>query len=384
MNNIQVNIFLILLIAYKVYSSCLMASKELGDQCSLYCYQVVKPLLQYVNTTTTMTQEQNELQQTIKVQAETIKNLNELMKSKDMQLMQQNKSIQLSESHALNQQKLIDEYKMQSELNSRFYESCQRRNRNQQNLYENLSKSFKTLNQNQQKLIDQFQVQLSNLKSEIQSKDNKITKSENLNTNVSSCLRKMTGIHVITLPDAQPFIVSCESNWIEAGTGWTVIQRRKDGSVDFNRTWSEYKEGFGDLGGEFFLGLEKLHLLTQSKPHELYILLGDFKHETRYARYNNFVIGNETEFYKLEELGIYSGNAGDALSCHKNKPFSTVNKFHHSGSNPCAKKYNSGWWFYDNDDTSCSVMEGVLRKAGVHRAGTIFYDDIDIIGCYMW
>ncbi|XP_051858412.1 ficolin-1-like isoform X2 [Drosophila albomicans] len=337
MNIIQVNIFLILLIAYQVNSSCLMASKELGDQCSLYCYQVVKPLLQYVNTTTTMTQEQNELQQTIKVQAEKIKNLNELMKSKDMQLMQLNKSIQLSESHA----------KMQSELKSRIDKSCQRRNRNQQNLYENLSKSFKTLNQNQQKLIDQFQMQLSNLKSEIQSKDNKITKSENLKTNVSSCLRKMTGIHVITLPDAQPFIVSCESNWIEAGTGWTVIQRRKDGSVDFNRTWAEYKEGFGDLGGEFFLGLEKLHLLTQSQPHELYILLGDFEHKTRYARYNNFVIGNETEFYKLEELGIYSGNAGESLSAHKNKKFSTVNKFHHSGSNPCAKNYNSGWWFFN-------------------------------------
>ena len=41
-----------------------------------------------------------------------------------------------------------------------------------------------------------------------------------------------------------------------------MVQRRQDGSVDFNRTWLEYEDGFGKLTGEFWYGLKAHHCLT--------------------------------------------------------------------------------------------------------------------------
>ncbi|XP_034098911.2 fibrinogen C domain-containing protein 1-like [Drosophila albomicans] len=153
--------------------------------------------------------------------------------------------------------------------------------------------------------------------------------------------------------------VSCESNFPGAGTGWTVIQRRKDGTINFNRTWSEYKEGFGDLRGEFFIGLDKLHLLTQSQPHELYISLGDFSNETRYARYNNFVIGSETEDYRIKDLGTYSGDAGDSLADHKYR-FSTPDK--DFTYDKCPPYFSSGWWFSNIGCYSCNLNGKYIQE----------------------
>lgn len=44
-----------------------------------------------------------------------------------------------------------------------------------------------------------------------------------------------------------------------------MVQNRYEGSVDFYRDWHDYKHGFGNIGGEFWLGLEKLHILTNYK-----------------------------------------------------------------------------------------------------------------------
>ncbi|XP_078576487.1 fibrinogen C domain-containing protein 1-B-like [Branchiostoma floridae x Branchiostoma japonicum] len=72
------------------------------------------------------------------------------------------------------------------------------------------------------------------------------------------------------------------------GGGWTVIQRRQDGSVPFNRTWEEYKLGFGNLSGEYWLGNENIHLLTKRKNYKLRVVLEDFSGATRFAEYSTF------------------------------------------------------------------------------------------------
>lgn len=73
-----------------------------------------------------------------------------------------------------------------------------------------------------------------------------------------------------------------------AGGGWTVIQRRQDGSVDFNRTWNEYKEGFGDLHGEFWLGNENIHKMTNQGDYSLRIDLEDWNNKHKHAFYQVF------------------------------------------------------------------------------------------------
>ena len=91
-----------------------------------------------------------------------------------------------------------------------------------------------------------------------------------------------------------------------AGGGWTVIQKRIDGSVDFYRGWADYKNGFGNLNGEFWLGLDKIHRLTKSIKNRLRVDLEDTKGKTAYAEYDMFAVTSERTKYQLG-LGTYSG-----------------------------------------------------------------------------
>jgi len=153
------------------------------------------------------------------------------------------------------------------------------------------------------------------------------------------------GIHLIHLPGFLPFLVPCEGQ-TAAGPGWTCIQRRLDGSVNFYRNWDAYSKGFGKLNGEFFIGLEKLHRLTSSQPHELYISIRRFGGETSYAHYDDFLIGSEEEGYELKLLGHYQGNASDALRTHDKMKFSTYDRdndaFTHMN---CAEHHQGAWWY---------------------------------------
>ncbi|XP_029968842.1 fibrinogen-like 2a isoform X1 [Salarias fasciatus] len=134
------------------------------------------------------------------------------------------------------------------------------------------------------------------------------------------------------------------------GGGWTVIQQRLNGSVSFNRTWAEYKKGFGNLRGEFWLGNDHIHMLTKAKDMVLRIELEDFEGVREYAKYDQFYVSNEFLRYRLSISG-YSGTAGNAISFNKNfnhdqKFFSTPdrdNDMYPSGN--CGSYYSSGWWF---------------------------------------
>lgn len=105
--------------------------------------------------------------------------------------------------------------------------------------------------------------------------------------------------------------------------GWIVIQNRFDGSTDFFRSWTEYKNGFGNIAGEFWLGLDKIHELTSSQIHELSIEMEDFGGVKMHARYSGFAISGEANSYALSVLGKFSGDAEDSLKIHAGMKFST-------------------------------------------------------------
>ncbi|KAL1398188.1 hypothetical protein pipiens_002418 [Culex pipiens pipiens] len=73
-----------------------------------------------------------------------------------------------------------------------------------------------------------------------------------------------TKVYQLRLPlRATPIDVFCDMELLDGG--WLVIQHRFDGSVDFNRSWAEYRDGFGVVGpsSEFWLGLEAVFQLTK-------------------------------------------------------------------------------------------------------------------------
>ncbi|KAL7740826.1 hypothetical protein ACLKA6_013676 [Drosophila palustris] len=155
---------------------------------------------------------------------------------------------------------------------------------------------------------------------------------------------KFTGIYDILIPkfSSQPVKVACDA--LTRGGGWTIILSRLDGSVDFYRNWTEYQKGFGDLNGEFFLGLDKIHALTADRNQELLVILEDFDGDERYETYDAFAIGNEDRLYELHTLGKANGTAGDSLSRHLHMNFSTFDHGGRSGRK-CAVDFTGAWWY---------------------------------------
>ena len=154
--------------------------------------------------------------------------------------------------------------------------------------------------------------------------------------------------------------VYCDT--VTAGGGWLVIQRRIDGSVDFNRYWSEYEEGFGNLPvddkdttGEFWIGLRSLHCLTSQGQWELridYMLSNKTK---GYLSYHQFRVGSASDDYQLSISG-FSGNTTDPINSDHSVniiKFTTRDQDNDKWGLNCAVHYrggNAGGWWYN----SCS------------------------------
>ncbi|KAM6976099.1 LOW QUALITY PROTEIN: angiopoietin-related protein 2-like [Tautogolabrus adspersus] len=146
--------------------------------------------------------------------------------------------------------------------------------------------------------------------------------------------------------------------------GWTVIQRRQDGSVNFFRNWETYKQGFGNIDGEYWLGLENIYWLTNQGTYKLLVTMEDWTGRKTFAEYASFRLEPESDFYKLR-VGRYHGNAGDSLTWHNGKQFTTLDRDHDIYAGNCAHYQKGGWWY---NACAHSNLNGVWYRGGHYKS----------------
>uniref|UniRef100_A0A8B9URQ0 Tenascin n=1 Tax=Anas zonorhyncha TaxID=75864 RepID=A0A8B9URQ0_9AVES len=152
-----------------------------------------------------------------------------------------------------------------------------------------------------------------------------------------------SGLYTIYLNGdrTQPLQVFCDM--AEDGGGWIVFLRRQNGKEDFYKNWKSYAAGFGDPNDEFWIGLENLHKITSQGQYELRVDLRD-RGETAYAVYDKFSVGDSKTRYRLRVDG-YSGTAGDSMTYHNGRSFSTFDKDNDSAITNCALSYKGAFWY---------------------------------------
>ncbi|KAK7933208.1 hypothetical protein WMY93_004104 [Mugilogobius chulae] len=139
----------------------------------------------------------------------------------------------------------------------------------------------------------------------------------------------------------QPLQVFCDMT--TDGGGWIIFLRRQSGKVEFFRNWKNYTAGFGDMNDEFWLGLSNLHKITAGGQYELRVDLQD-KGETAYAQYDKFSVSEPRTRYKVH-VGGYSGTAGDSMTYHHGRPFSTYDHDNDIAVTNCALSYKGAFWY---------------------------------------
>ena len=134
-----------------------------------------------------------------------------------------------------------------------------------------------------------------------------------------------------------------------------LVQQNISGSYFFNRSWAEFKVGFGDPSDNYWLGNELLSRLTRNNGYKLkFDLQSRNTSKWYYAEYSTFRVLTEADNYKLKVAG-YSGNAGyNAFGGHHNgMMFSTYDRDNDQSSGNCVANDGGGFWLHDC--SACNV-----------------------------
>ncbi|XP_020756536.1 angiopoietin-4 isoform X2 [Odocoileus virginianus] len=169
----------------------------------------------------------------------------------------------------------------------------------------------------------------------------------------------VSGVYTIRVANmTKPRKVFCDME--TKGGGWTLIQRRENGNENFQRNWTDYKEGFGNPAGEHWLGNEVVYQLTSRGTYSFRVELQDWEGNEAYAQYDRFQLGSERQLYRLSLKG-YSGTAGRQSTQSNN--FSTLDADNDNCPCKCAQFLSGGWWF---DACGLSNLNGIYYPVGQH------------------
>ncbi|XP_053879937.1 angiopoietin-2 isoform X3 [Malaclemys terrapin pileata] len=286
---------------------------------------------------------------------------NEITKLQEKNSFLEKKVLDMEDKHTLQLQSIKDEKDQLQVLVSR-----------QNSIIEELEKQLVTATVNnsvmqkqQHDLMETVHNLLTMIATPNSAKNNFVAKEEQIR--FKDCAEAFksglttSGIYALTVPNsAEEKKTYCDME--SSGGGWTVIQRRKDGSVDFHRTWKEYKMGFGDPAGEYWLGNELVSQLTNQKRYVLKIHLKDWEGNEAYSLYEHFYLAGEELKYRIQLKGL-TGTAGKISSISQpGNDFSTKDADNDKCICKCSQMLTGGWWFDACGPSNLNGMYYPLRQ----------------------
>ncbi|XP_039644986.1 microfibril-associated glycoprotein 4-like [Perca fluviatilis] len=173
---------------------------------------------------------------------------------------------------------------------------------------------------------------------------------------------KPSGVYTI-YPNGKRSAVKVYCDMTSEGGRWTVFQRRMDGTLNFYRGWDQYKTGFGNGAGEYWLG-------HGSFLPPFITMHTDFEGRKAFARYSSFSVGAAGGGFVLSVSG-FSGGAGELPGYHNGMKFSTFDKDQDNSGGNCARSYLGAFWY-----NGC----GHTNPNGIYRwgaDGTISYVGVE-------
>uniref|UniRef100_UPI00398EF011 angiopoietin-2a n=1 Tax=Pristiophorus japonicus TaxID=55135 RepID=UPI00398EF011 len=313
------------------------------------------------------------LNQTSRLELQLLENSRSTNKLEKQIMVQTNEITKLHEKNGLLEQKVLemeDKHAVELESLKQEKEQLQELVTRQNSIIEELEKQLVTATLNntflQKQQLDLMETvhNLIDLVSPTSTKRSFLAEEEQINfKNCADAYKsglRSTGIYTLLVPNTtRPIQAFCdmESN----GGGWTIVQRRQDGKTDFKRTWKEYKTGFGDPAGEYWLGNEYVHQLTNQKNYVLRIQMRDWEANEAFSRYNQFYLDSEAKKYRIHLKG-YSGTAGKISSLsQQGNDFSTKDSDNDKCICKCSQMASGGWWF---DACGPSNLNGLYYSAG--------------------